>query len=602
MSVREPGRAQRPEPRVQFARRVVCAVAVVLSAGCGHAAPVNSTPHEGAAAEMRKLFAEHAAAYTRAFPDLAEYLGRPLEHHDALPDNSLTAVRAWQAREESWLQRLAKWSFPAGSPEWILHGYLQSTLESSVATRPCRTELWPAHQFGWQTTLLTILEQQPVGTARARAEALTRWGQLPRYLGTEIANLSEGLRLGYTAPRRNVELAIAQLGALLGLPAETSPFGGPGRRDSDPGFRARWSSLVEAELLPATRRYRDFLRDEYAPRARTTLAITGIPQGAECYRGQIKTFTAYQLAPRAIYELGQKAVAEREAKALLLAHAVFGDRITDLQSTRTALETDPKNRFNSGDDALALISQAMARAERAAPRWFSHVPRAGLALVPYADFEAKAHPAARYEPATKDGSRSARFRIDVTNFELLRRADLENTAFHEGIPGHHLQLGLELELPTHHQAVDIRGLGAFFEGWARYAEGLADEMGLYSSDIDRLGAVAHLPTGLVVDPGIHALGWTRETTVAWVMTKQIAFSAEAAEAYVDRIAVCPGEMLSYGFGERDLLDLRREAQTVLGARFDIKAFHDQILAHGALPLPMVRAIITQWLRSQPAAQ
>jgi uncharacterized protein (DUF885 family) len=599
MSGREPGRAEWPEPSVQLLTWLACALAVVLAAGCGRAAPVKSARREDTAAEMRRLFAEHAAAYTRTFPDLAEYLGRPLEHHDALPDNSLTALRAWQAREDGWVQTLARWSFPAGSPEWMLHGYLRSTLESSVATRPCRTELWPAHQFGWQTTLLTILEQQPVGTDSARAEALTRWGQLPRYLETEIANLREGLRLGYTAPRHNVGLAIAQLDALLGLPAAASPFGGPARRDSDAGFRARWSALVEAQLLPATRRYRDFLHEEYAPVARTTFAITGIPQGAECYRGQLKTFTAYQLAPREIYELGQKAVAEREAKALLLAHAVFGDRISDLPSTRAALETDPKNRFNSRDEALTLVGKALARAEQAAPRWFSHVPRVRLALVPYADFEAKAHPGARYEPATRDGSRSARVRIDVTNFESLRRTDLENTAFHEGIPGHHLQLGLELELPTHYQPVDIRGLGAFFEGWARYAEGLADEMGLYSSDVDRLGAVAHLPTGLVVDPGIHALGWTRESAVAWVMTKQIAFSVEAAEAYVDRIAVCPGEMLSYGFGERDLLDLRREAQTVLGARFDIQAFHDQILAHGALPLPMVRALVTQWLRSQP---
>jgi uncharacterized protein (DUF885 family) len=569
---------------------------ILLLAGCGHSAPAKTSPVEEAATQIRRLAAEHAAGFEQAFPDLAEYLGRPLEHHDSLPDNSLKALQAWQAREDGWLRALAKLSFATGTTEWVLHGYLKSTLESAVATRACRVELWPAHQFGWQTTLLTLLDQQPLGTDQSRAEAWQRWSQLPRFLDTEVSNLREGLRLGYTAPRRNVELAIAQLDTLLALPIDSSPLSGPMRRDDDVSFRTRWLQLVEAELLPATKRYRDFLSVDYAPRTRTGLAITGIPRGAECYRAQIRTHTTYPLAPHELYALGKKLVAEREAKALRLARAEFGEGIADLRAARAALDADPRNRFNSTAEALDFVRRALSRAEQAAPRWFNRVPRAPLTLVPYADFEAKAYPPARYEPATTDGARPARFRIDVTNFEALQRADVETTAFHEGIPGHHLQLGLEREMPTSLQPVDIRGLTAYFEGWARYGETLADEMGLYSSDLDRLGAAAHLPTGLVVDPGIHALNWTRESAVAWVMSKQVAFSTQEAEAYVDRIAVCPGEMLSYGFGERELVALRHEAQVALGPRFDIKAFHDKVLAHGAIPLPLVREVITQWIR------
>ena len=572
-----------------------CVAALLLTSCSGQTSPAKVSPDEDAASLLRKLVVEHAAAYTQAFPDLVEYLGRPIEHHDALPDNSLSALRAWQAREDAWLTALARMRFASGSPEWVLHGTLTNTLESAIATRICRTELWPAHQFGWQTTLLAILDQQPLGTDRLRAEALQRWGQLPRFLATEVTNLQEGIRLGYTVPRRNVELAVAQLDALLALPPDTSPLSGPLRRDADVSFRGRWSKLVEAELLPATRRYRDFLRDEYAPRSRTTLGIEGIPHGADCYRAQIRTHTTYPLAPRDVYELGEKLVAEREARALALARAVFGAGIEDLRAARAALAADPRNRFSGSEEALAFTNQALARATLAASAWFTRVPRTSLKLVPYEGFEAVARPPARYEPATKDGSRPARFRIDITHFESLQRADLETTAFHEGIPGHHLQLGLELELPSREQPIDIRGLSAFFEGWARYGEGLADEMGLYSSDLDRLGAAAHLPTGLVVDPGVHALGWTRERAVAWALSKQLAFSPEGAEAYVDRIAVCPGEMLSYGVGEREFLELRREARAALGPRFDIKTFHDRLLARGAMPLPMVRAIITQWI-------
>jgi uncharacterized protein (DUF885 family) len=346
---------------------------------------------------------------------------------------------------------------------------------------------------------------------------------LPRFLATEAANLREGLRLGYTAPRRNVERALTQLGALLALPMDSSPFGSPLRRDADVAFQAQWSKLAQTELLPATRRYRDFLRDQYAPRARTSLGIAGNPRGADCYRAQIWNNTTYELAPRELYQLGEELVAEREAKVLQLARAVFGDGVADLRATRKALDADPRNRFDSADEALRFTSQALARAEQSAPLWFTRIPRAPLTLVPYQDFEAKSHPSARYEPAAGDGSHPARFRIDITNFASLQRAEIEVTAFHEGIPGHHLQLGREPDLPTHPGPVDPRGLGAFLEGWARYGEGLADEMGLYSSDLDRLGAAAHLPTGLVVDPGIHAMNWSREQAVAWTMSHQVAF-------------------------------------------------------------------------------
>ncbi|HKY41411.1 MAG TPA: DUF885 domain-containing protein [Polyangiaceae bacterium] len=570
---------------------------MILAACGGVPAPPRSVPLDDSASRVRRLAQEHTAGYLQTFPDLAEHAGLTLERHDALPDNSLVALQAWHAREDAWLAALAKidgdrlW----GRPEWVAYGTLRNALESSVATRVCRAELWPAHQFGWQTTLLAIVDQQPVGAPLARAEALSRWRRLPRFLDTELSNLREGIRLGYTAPRRNIELAVAQLDALLAAPLKDSPLSSPAQRATDAEFQATWLKLVETELVPAAARYRDFLRDDYAPKARTRLGIAAIPNGAECYRARIRMHTTAQLAPREVYELGQQQVAEREAKALKLARAVFGEGISDLRSAKAAVAADPRSRFATTDEALGFVSRAIARAEQAAPRWFARLPRDPATLVPYDAFEAQAHPSARYEPAAHDGSHPARFRIDTTNVGSLQRIEVEHTAFHEGIPGHHLQLGRDPGAPNEPTALET-GLSAYYEGWARYAESLADEMGLYSSDLDRFGAVSHLPTGLVTDPGIHAMGWTHEAAIAWVATKQVGFSAQTVETYVDRIAVCPGEMLSYGFGEREFLALRREAETALGLQFDIKAFHERVLAYGAVPLPVLREIVMRWIR------
>jgi uncharacterized protein (DUF885 family) len=340
------------------------------------------------------------------------------------------------------------------------------------------------------------------------------------------------------------------------------------------------------------------LRDDYAPRARTSLGLQGLPNGEACYRAELLTYTTTDIEPRALYRRGEELVAQREAKGIELARRLYGSGIQDLRAIKTALDGDPRNRFASANEAMAFVTAAMERAASAAPRWFQRTPSSPLRLVPFDDFEAQTRPAARYECAAADGSRPARYRIDVTDFASLARAEVAHTTFHEGIPGHHLQVGLDCERGDLGPRADPTALASFIEGWGRYAESLADEMGLYNTDLERLGASLHLPTGLVVDPGVHALGWTREQAVAWVKQKQVSFSDDAAASYVDRIAVWPGQMVSYGVGELEILSLRREAEAALGARFDVRAFHAELLRHGAIPLPMARKAMTRWIASR----
>ncbi len=214
-----------------------CERAPTHFAGAGSAQPAGAD----AARRVNAIAREYAAVYAEVFPD-------QLSSHDRLPDNSLGALGAFRAREDTWLRALAEVDLDAlwGQPDWSLAGYLKSSLASSVALRACRLELWPAHQLGWQTSLLTSLDTQPLGTQQARAEALTRWQALPRYLATELQNLREGLRLGYTVPRPNAELAVVQLDALLAAP-NASPLGAPLARDSDPEFQARWRGWASSK-------------------------------------------------------------------------------------------------------------------------------------------------------------------------------------------------------------------------------------------------------------------------------------------------------------------------------------------------------------------
>jgi len=577
--------------------------ACAFSSGCTGA--LKEAPVSQLAApprSLRTLADEYVTGYRRFFPDQAEYDGLTLTHHDRLPDNSRSALESWHALEDDWTKQLDRVDSTRlwGTPEWDLYGYLRHALDASIASRPCREELWPAHQYGWQSTLLILLDQQPIGSAQSRIEAFARWRQLPGFLQTEVGNLREGARLGYTSPRRNVELAIEQITGLLATKPGESPLWSPANRDTDPQFKAEWHKLVENDLLPAIRHYLDFLKDEYSPQARTTIGISGIPNGAACYRGKLKTHTTTDVEPAAVYQLGQDQVADREAKSLNLARKLLSKEVPTLRAAHALLEDDPRNHFASSAEVQRFVEDALARARAAAPRWFERVPRAPLSLVPYADFEAKTHPDARYQPAAQDGSRSAQYRIDVTNFGELRREGVQLTAFHEGIPGHHLQVGLEREMQRGERPIGF--MSAFLEGWARYGEGLADEMGLYSSDLDRLAAVSHLPTGLVVDPGLHVMGWSRDQAIAYALEKQMGFTPEAAAAYVDRIAVSPGQMVSYGFGELEIVELRRRAQAELGARFDIRAFHSCVLEHGTITLAMLKEAVGRWIEETKRAR
>src|SRR5216117_262030 len=569
---------------------LVAAVALVLAQGSG----VDSL-----AGRVRQLADSYLAAYFERHPDEATLDGVAGVRHDRLPDESPDATARWQAREDAWLADLRRIDRSAlvGRPEWIAYGIMRASLEGSIATRVCRYPLWNVSQAnrGWLPTVAALAVAQPVGTEARRAQVLVRWRAIPGYIAGEIANQREGLRLGYSAPQGNVRLVLAQLKALLKASRERSPLYAPALRDSAPGFRVELGHIIETEITPAVRRYQDFLKKEYLPHARKAIGVSANPDGFACYRASIRATTGLELSPDSLHRLGRTAVAELEAEMRGIAERGFGTR--DLSALLKRLRNDHKYTFRSRDEMLAYARAALARARAATPRWFGLIPRADVVVEPYPAFRERQSVGEWLSPA-EDGSRPGLFLLSTYDPKHKSRADLEPLTFHETIPGHHLQGTIALE-----RGAAIPAIARYFwspgfgEGWAEYAEQLADEMGLYSSDTARFGMLADITlsaTLLVVDTGIHEFGWTRVQAIDYIR-EHTHVPLLRAEVGVDRYPVWPAQGLSYGLGRLEIRRLRAFAQQKLRDRFDIRVFHDRVLENGAVPLPMLRAAIYQWL-------
>src|SRR6266571_3730601 len=553
------------------------------------------------ALQVRQLADTYLTAYFEQHPDEATLDGVANTRHDRLPDNSPEALARWREREDAWLASLKKInpSRLAARPEGIAYGIMRDAIEGSIATRVCRYELWSvAHTGGgWLATITALATLQGVGSDDARRQVLARWHAIPAYIATETANHREGLRRGYTAPRGNVQIVLNQIDTLLATPVEQSPLYDPARRDSTPGFGAELAQLIEQEIIPAMRRYREFLAAEYLGRARTEIGVFANPHGMDCYRASIRAATGLTLAPDSIHNLGLATVEALEDSMQVIAIRSFGT--SDVSRLLERLRSDTAFTFHTREEMLARARDALERARAAIPKWFGRLPRAPVVVESYPAFRER-QSVGEWNPPAEDGSRPGIYYLSTYDPRHKARADLEPLSFHETIPGHHLQGTIALErgdtIPAIARYFWSPGMG---EGWAEYAEQLADEMGLYSSDTARFGMLADITLSaalLVVDTGIHAFGWTREQAIDYIR-EHTHVPLLRAEVGVDRYPVWPAQGLSYGLGRLEIRRLRAFAEQRLDARFDIRAFHDHVLENGAVPLPLLRAAIEQWVKA-----
>ncbi len=569
------------------------------AAACGRAPEKPVPAPERSDARVRALADAYLDGFFDRNPDAVTVYGIPGRHHDKLSDNSFDALKTWQAKEDGWLAQ-TKQIDPAtitAEPLRATYAIVREALEGSIAARVCRNELWTVSQFvnGWQVQDGYLVTIQPVGTDEARTEALARWSRLPRYIDTEIANLREGLKAGYSAPKGNVRIVIDQMNSLIATPTAESPFDSPSVRDNTPGFQKQFDVLMQEQIVPAFTRYRDFLEKEYLPAAREAVAVSANPNGAACYDASIRYHSSLPVTAKDVHATGLQQVERLDAEMKAIGQRSFntGDVPKLLQRARA----DKKYLFKSRDDLISYSQAALSRAKSKMHDWFGLLPNADVVIQPYPKFREKSGPN-EYNPPAEDGSRPAVFFINAYQAEKKSRVEVESTAFHETIPGHHLQGAIALERKEIHPIGRYLGNSGYLEGWALYAERLADEMKLFSSDLDRLGMLssqALRASRLVVDSGIHTLGWTRQQAIGYMLAHTAEDPGDVASE-VDRYIIYPGQATAYMLGQLEISKARDEAQRLMGPKFDIKSFHDRVLEDGAVPVSFLHEKIKAWAK------
>ncbi len=572
--------------------------AALALAGCGREGTGSGTM----ASHINQLADRYMAAYFATFPENATLLGAAAGPHDRLSDLSPATLAQWQATEDSILtalQAIDTAKLPEGSAEAVTHGFLSELIRNDQGYRVCHMELWNVSPTwtGWQAVLALLANSQPIGTAEKDDAAVRRFSEIPRYLDQEMANLRTGLERGYSAPKGNVEAVIQQMDALLNAPIKDSPFVAMAP-ESIPDFRKRMEQLEETAIRPAILRYRDFLRLEYQPEARDAIAVSANPDGAQCYQAAIRYHATVDMTPQQVHQTGLDQMKKIRGEMAAIAERSFAT--SNVDAALEKLRTDRQYLMGSRSAMLAAAKSAVERARDSVPKWFGIVPAGVVEVQPVPAFSEPNAPGGFYNNGSEDGSRPGIYYINLYQADTKPRAGIEATAFHETWPGHHLQGAIALERKGLHPVQRYIFLSGFGEGWALYCERLADEMGLYTSDVDRMGLLSNealRAARLVVDAGMHALGWSRQQAIDY-MLQNTAESKASVESEVDRYIAVPGQATSYMLGNLEIRRLREEAEKALGSRFDIRAFHDRVLEDGAVPLVMLRQKIERWIKSQ----
>jgi uncharacterized protein (DUF885 family) len=584
-------------------RSAACALLLIATA-CGGDADREQTsavvPEDAVApaARAEAIADEYVTGYYHQFPEEAYETGFPAPL-DRLGDRSLEALAEWNEREDAWLTALREID-PAsleGSDAAVPYAFARERLEAATARRVCHTELWNVSPTwtSWHNFFPNVFAQQPVGTELARANALARARDVPRFIDTEIANFRRGVELGYTAPRSNVEAVIGQLDALLSMPPEQTPWFDPANRDGEAEFSAELRSVVADEIVPATRRMRDYLANEYLPEARQTVGVTTDPGGRECYLASVLFHATLPLTPEEIHANGLREMERIQADMREIGRRSFGTE--DTQELLAIVRSDSRYSFETPEQIVAFAQAAVDRAHEAMPEWFGFVPTAEVQLKPYPDYMGVTG-GGFYSAGSVDGSRPGTYEFGTHEpRELSRGGGFEATTFHETYPGHHMQVSVGLEGPGVHPVLQFFFSSGLGEGWALYTERLADEIGLYSDDVDRLGMLsneAFRAARLVVDPGIHALGWTRQEAIDY-MVAHTAESEGGIASEIDRYIAVPGQATAYLTGSLVIQELRRKAEVELGDEFDIREFHDLVIGDGTVTLGMLQDKIDRWI-------
>jgi uncharacterized protein (DUF885 family) len=569
------------------------------------AAPVPAVAD--ATADLHALFDREWERDLSDNPLMGTYLG-DTRYDDRLPDISPAAQAARDAADAQVLDDLARIPRDAlPPPEQLNYDLFRREYETRVAAAPFHGEYYSIEASSGPQSLDELAELVPLRTVADYERWLSRMRAIPAYLGEYGERLRRGAKAGRTQPRAVMERVLEPLAKQVTDRPEKSPFFGAFREYPDaipPAERERLTAaakdVIATSVVPAYRKFQAVFRDEYLPKTRESVGLWDTPDGLDYYAFLARYHTTTALTPAEIHAIGLREVARNRAEMQSVMDEV-GFKGT-LAGFFTYLRTDPKFYYKTGDELFRGYAVITKQIDPELPRLFGKLYRTPFGLRPIPENSAPNTTTAYYMGPSIDGSRPGYYYVNLYRPEVRPKWEMEVLTVHEAAPGHHLQIALaqeQTDLPVFRRA---GGFTAFVEGWGLYSERLGYDLGLYKDPYSRFGQLTYdqwRAIRLVVDTGIHAMKWTRQQAIDYFMANAAKTEADIVNE-IDRYISDPGQALAYKIGQLKFLELRERAKAALGERFDIRAFHDTLLATGALPLDIVERNIDDWIAAQKA--
>ncbi|MBV9180082.1 MAG: DUF885 domain-containing protein [Acidobacteria bacterium] len=555
--------------------------------------------------QLHALFDEQWEYELRVHPELATDIG-DRRYNDRLTDNSPDAIQAEVEQARKFLGRCQQID-PGGLSE-------QDQLSRELFLRELRMQIEEARFKPWEISVnqmsgphlefLEIIALTPFDNGGDYNHYLARLRQIPRAFDQTMLNLRQGMRDGLMPPKFLLEKVAPQADAVARQSGESSPFYKPLKEfpagisaDEQQRLREATLSVINDQIIPKYREFSAFMSQQYAPHGRTEPGIWALADGEARYQFAIRRLTTTNLSPDQIHEIGLKQLHETESEMLAVAHN-FG--FNQLTSFNEHIKNDRQLYATSGAQLLELYARYVREMDPELTKLFGHLPQAKLVAIPMDEARAKNAVPADYSSGTADRSRPGHINVNEYDPEHRLLLNVEAIAYHEGIPGHHLQISLAQELTDLPSFRRFGGYTAFVEGWAFYAERLGKEVGKYQdpySEYGRLENEMWRDIRLVVDTGVHAKHWSRDQMVEY-FHKYTAMDEPNIQTEVDRYIAWPAQALAYKLGQLEILRLRELARTRLGEKFDMRGFHDAVLDHGPLPLDILDQEVEAWVAEQ----
>jgi uncharacterized protein (DUF885 family) len=548
------------------------------------------------------LFDEQYESDLREFPLRATAFG-DYRYNDKLSDYSLAAITRRNETDGRFLKRIQAIPTTGFSDrDQLSHDLMIRVLEQRIADFRLKEYEMPINQQnGIQTSLADMPLSVPFDSVKHYEDYAARLHQIPGALAQTEEVLRAGVKDNLMPVRFLLEKLPAQCQGIIDadpflLPTKKYPAGIP--IEEQTRLTRQITAAIHTDVLPAYRAFAEFVRTEYAPHGRTTLAITSLPDGRKRYANDIYARTTTHLTPDEIHQLGLREMDRIQGEMTTIAKK---EGFADLAAFRASLKTNPKYIPTSAEQILNDFRRCIAQMEPKLPQLFTLLPRSPVTVEAIPAFDAAA--ATHYVTGTPDGKRPGRVVVATSHFADRSLIEDEAIAYHEGVPGHHMQLSVQQQLPGLPK-FRLHGLGfnAYIEGWGLYAEQLGKEVGFYQdpvSDYGRLSSELFRAVRLVVDTGIHSKGWTRDQVVEF-FRKSRAIDEPSIQTETDRYISWPAQALSYKLGQLKIRELRQRAEKELGPKFDVRTFHDEILDGGTLPLDMLEARTDKWILQQKA--